>query len=226
MRSVPSRTRVPPGARLDVEPLRVLAKPHRRGQRDSESVGEELDRDVEQLLLVVHLEREAPEVGHDRLLALPEPELLEPGPGLVDVDAQARVAEERAVARPPRDAVVQHPAELAVGPAQPVLHRERLLALEGLGRELEAPIDVVRVHRGGPTVAQLLGQRTAGELEPAVVAPGVPTVRAGCPQQQGDAVGRRFEAGIGKRGRTGCPPSATLPIPDAAHDPGLLYPAP
>ncbi len=194
--------RIPSGAGLDVEPGAVVAQPHRGGQRDAETVGQQLDRDVEQLLLVVDLEREATEVRDDPLLALAQAELLERDAGLVDLDAQARVAEEGAVTRVPGDAVVQHPPELTVGPAQPVLHREGLLALERLRRDLEAALDVVRVHRGDPAVTHLLGHGAAREAQPLVVAPRVATVRTGSPEQQRDAVRDGLETRVRERGRS------------------------
>ena len=104
--------RVPPGPGPDLQPLLVVGELHRRGQRDSQTVGEELHRDVEQLLLVVDLEREPPEVGDHRLLALPKPKGLERGPGLVDVDAQSGEAAEPPVLSQPGHALVQDPPVL------------------------------------------------------------------------------------------------------------------
>ena len=68
---------VPPGAGLDLEPIDVVGDPQDCSERHSETVGHELHRQVEQLVLILHLERVTAQVGDHALLPLPHPELLE-----------------------------------------------------------------------------------------------------------------------------------------------------
>jgi len=53
--------------------------------------------------------------------------------------------------------------------AEPILHLERLAPREMIEVVLHAAIEIFGVHALGPTVAHLLGERAAGELEPGVV---------------------------------------------------------
>ena len=81
----PEQHRIPSRAGSDLEPLRIVGELHRRRELDAETVGQELDGDVEQLLHVVHLEGEAPEIGDARVLTLAQPEPLERSQQLRDV---------------------------------------------------------------------------------------------------------------------------------------------
>ncbi len=206
----PEQERVPAGSGPDLQPLLVLGEAHRRGQRDVQAVGEELHRDVEELLLVVDLQRESPEIGDDRLLALADTERLERRPGLVDVHAQAGEAVQGAVLAQPGHALMKDPAVLAIRAAKAELGPERLLPLRGQPGDLETILQVVGVDADLPAVAELLTEVPTGEVLPALVAPGEPVLRVGRPQEDRDPVDDAFESDVRGRDRSR---SALIPMP-------------
>ena len=107
-----------------------------------------------------------------------------------NVMAIADIADEMTSAVVTGATLIENPAELAIGLAQAVFHRERLATLEVAGVDLHAPIKVIGVHAFGPAVPQFLFQATAGEAQPGLIEVVAELVRAGCPDQGGTAVGQ------------------------------------
>ena len=114
-----------------------------------------------------------------------------------DVDARADVAREAAVGLPARRAAIEHPAVLAVGASQAVLHLEGPALGEGRHVRIDARLEVLEVHALGPAHAPLLLERAARELEPGLVEERAERVRARHPEQHGRDVGHDAEARLG-----------------------------
>ena len=83
---------------------------------------------------------------------------------------------------------VDDPAVLAVVPLQPVFHLERSPDCEMLQVGADAAIEVFCVDAQGPSVADLLLQAAAGELQPGLVEVAALGVRIGTPDQGGKAL--------------------------------------
>src|SRR5690242_16753453 len=90
---------------------------------------------------------------------------------LLDVDARANVAEERAIAGKSRNSGIVNPTICVVASAEPVLHSEIFTGIEVAGVNLYTALKVVTMHSFRPAVAQLLGQATASKCQPRSVKP-------------------------------------------------------
>src|SRR4051812_25997887 len=92
------------------------------------------------------------------------------GPAPV-VDVHAASDEAREVARlvVEGSAAIEDPPVFAVVAAEPVFHLERLATMEMIQVVFHAAFDVFRMDALRPAVSDLLGERTAGELEPGIV---------------------------------------------------------
>ncbi len=115
---------------------------------------------------------------------------------VVDVEARADIAEERAVGGEPGRAPVEDPPVLLVVEAEPVLHLERLLAVEMRGVHVDAPVEVVGVDALGPSATEFLLQRPPGEREPGGVEVRAPLVQPGHPHEHRGRVGHGPEAAL------------------------------
>src|SRR5690348_3079619 len=65
--------------------------------------------------------------------------------------------------------MIENPAVFSIVPADPILHRERLATIKGLGVSLQASIYIFRVQSRCPAAAQLLFDAAAGEVEPGLI---------------------------------------------------------
>src|ERR1035437_4915001 len=81
----------------------------------------------------------------------------------------ADVAQKIPMAVAPRHAVVLNPAELAIVAAQAVVHAETLAAVEGTGIDLDAALQVLRMHALGPPVSEFPIEGATREIQPRLV---------------------------------------------------------
>ena len=107
----------------------------------------------------------------------------------MDVDAAADVADRRAVDAEARHAVVEHPAVLAVVAAQAIVERVRRARLEAGRPDAGAAVEVLRMDRARPAVAEQIVDAAPGVGAPRGTEPVVLLVEAGAPDQDR----RRFE---------------------------------
>ena len=133
-----------------------------------------------------------------------------------DVDAGADEAGELPVGAGEGLALVEHPAVLAVAPAEAVLHREGPAGIERRGVDLQAAGEVLGMDVLGPADAEFRLHRPADEVEPGLVAPGAALVRAGDPDQDRGVVGGLAEAGLAGTDGLG----GVVPLGDVGHDAG------
>ncbi len=122
-----------------------------------------------------------------------------------DVHAPAGVAEERAVRGEPRRAVIFEVPVLAVVATESIGHLEGAAVVERRNVALHAVRPVVGVHALEPAAADLLRERSSGELQPGPVEVGAAHIRTGDPDEHGDGVGDRAESSLalGKGGLRG-----------------------
>src|SRR5690348_9729899 len=94
----------------------------------------------------------------------------------------------------PGQSMIENPAVFSIAPAKPILHRERLATIEGIGVGLYASIYIFRVQSGCPAGAQLLFEAAAGEVEPGLVDIVAQRVRASHPDH--------YRSGVGNEAKT------------------------
>ena len=115
-------------------------------------------------------------------------------PPLGDVDAGADVAGEPAMRVEAGHGVRRHPAELAVGALQAIVHLERSLRLERGLMPRQHHQALVGVDALGPAVAGGRVQGAAGEFQPAPVEEVAAPIRPARPHQHRRGIGERAEA--------------------------------
>ena len=132
------------------------------------------------------------------LFALPE--LFQRAPLLGDVQAVPDVTQEGAPGVIAGRALVDDPAVDAAGMAQPVVHAEGLLLVEGCDIDVQAPRQIFRMDPLGPAVAQLLPQGAAREGQPGQVEIVAELVRTRGPDEGFATVGQGEVAQLGVLG--------------------------
>jgi hypothetical protein len=90
---------------------------------------------------------------------------------LLDVDARANVAKERAIAGKSRNSGIVNPTICAIASAEPVLHSEIFAGIKVAGVNFYTAVKIVAMHSFRPAGAHLLGQAAARECQPRPVEP-------------------------------------------------------
>src|SRR5262245_47616729 len=106
-----------------------------------------------------------------------------------DVSGGADIADEIAIRRMARHALLQNPMIAAVVPAQPVFDLEPLPGIECGLISLVAVLCILRMHALQPASPGFLFQRAPGELEPALVEEFAMLVAVRNPEQHRNGVG-------------------------------------
>src|SRR5450432_3098870 len=106
-----------------------------------------------------------------------------------DVNARTNVAEKRAISGEARRPCVQNPAIFPVASAQAVFSGEWLPRVKGICIDCKTSVEVVAVNTIGPPIAELLFQRAAGKVEPALVEKDAEFVCARHPEHDRRGVG-------------------------------------
>ena len=111
-----------------------------------------------------------------------------------NIGAAADIAGELTVRSEARNAAAKNPPELPVGAPQTMFLLEGAAVVERGRVRIDAALEIVRMNRGGPAVAQLLLQSAAGEGEPAPVDERTALVGSGHPDHQRRGVGQVAES--------------------------------
>src|SRR4051812_30357883 len=109
--------------------------------------------------LFVGLNQLAPHIGQSFLGQL----------AIRDVDARSYVARKRATRIKPRHTDIEEPPVISVVPAETILHLESLAAIEGSLIDIEARLEILRVHHLCPAVANLRIYGATCEIQPGLI---------------------------------------------------------
>src|SRR6266536_6517791 len=90
-------------------------------------------------------------------------------------------------------ALIRKPAILAIVAPEPVLHNEWLPCIECLGVNLEALLQIVRVHAFSPAVSKLLFHAASRKLQPRLVKERAKLVQASHPDENGRSIRDELE---------------------------------
>src|SRR5436190_17575713 len=127
---------------------------------------------------------------------------------LGDVNARADVTEKYASRLKARHPMIQDPAIFTVPSPQAIFHRKLLPRVKGITVDFKTAFEIVAMDALCPSIAELLLQRTAGKVKPAIVKIVAAFVRPRHPDHH--------------RGRISNDPKALLPLPHRPFGPLAL----
>src|SRR5947209_3839655 len=104
---------------------------------------------------------------------------------IMDIETATDVSLECSVGSVTGHSMIQNPTVLSGVAPQPVLHFKWLASIKRADVDLEATVEIIRVHVLGPAVAAFLFQGTSNELEPALVEVITELVCSGHPDHYG-----------------------------------------